>query len=170
MTIDATVGTSTANSYVTLVEADAYLATRVGAATWVDLEQDQKEAYLLTANRQLEIALWNGLKQYPSVQALSFPRTGLVDYDSQVITGIPKKLKEAQLELAYWLLTEGDRYMSDTDLQQISKLSIGPLNLEVSKSATIFPLLVDQLMQAIGPGVLMKSPGANTASAVSFVR
>lgn len=160
-------GTS-ANSYVDLTEAANYMLTRVGASKWADLEDTEQEAYLLTALRQLELTIYSGIK-LNSAQALSWPRTGLFDYNSHTITGIPSKLKEAQLELAYWLLTEPDRMLSDTDMTQLESFNAGPLDIKVAKGAQVFPYLVEQLLQTIGPGVVVKLPSSSSSVQVRFV-
>ena len=161
--LDNTVGGLTANSYVSVIEADAYMNTRVGANNWIDLDIIQKEAYLLTAMRQLELVLWNGLKK-SNAQLLNFPRTSLYDYNNVLITDIPTKLKEAQLELAFWILTEEDRYLTDTDLTQLDSIKLGPMDLKVNKKPTVFPELVNQLLNGIGPNAVQRLPGPiNTA-------
>lgn len=162
-----TTGTS-ANSYVDLTEAAAYMLTRVGASKWVDLDETEQEAYLLTALRQLELTIFSGIKQNPA-QNLSWPRTGLFDYNSHLITSIPDKLKQAQLELVFWQLTESDRMLTDTDLTQLEGLSAGPLDIKVSKGAQVFPYLVEQLLQSIGPGVVVKLPSSSSSVQVRFV-
>lgn len=73
------------------------------------------------------------------------------------------------MELVYWQLTEGDRLLSDTDLQQVGSLSAGPLNITAIKGPSFFPALVIQMLQAIGPGILMKTPGAPITQSVRFV-
>ena len=159
---------NSANSYVDLTEADDYMLTRVGADKWQDLDDVQKEAYVLTALRQLELTIFSGIKQ-STAQKLSWPRTGLFDYNSQPISGIPDKLKEAQLELMFWQLTEPDRMLTDTDLTQLDTFNAGPLTLNVSKGAQVFPYLVEQLLQAIGPGVVVKLPSSSASVQVRFV-
>lgn len=168
MTIDSTLGGVSANSYVSYAESLAYMATRVGAAKWVDLDQSEAEAYLITAARQLELAQWNGFKA-TKVQALSWPRTQVYDYENNLIEDIPVKLKNAQCELAFWYFTEPDRFLSDTDLTQISSLSAGPLDIKVNGKPQLYPAIVDQILNAIGPGLLLVSANNNTYTPVRFV-
>jgi hypothetical protein len=168
MTIITTVGGSTSNSYVDIAEADAYFLTRVGATAWVDLEDEQKEAYLLTAARQLEVTIWSGTKLHRATQSMSWPRIGIYDFDANIINGIPEKLKQAQLEFAYWNLTEADRFLSDTDVQQLSNFKAGPLDVTLQPGAVFFPPIVEQLMYAIGPGVIQRAPSQSTTYPVRF--
>jgi len=168
MAIESTSGSNTANSYVSYAESLAYMITRVGASKWVDLEQVEAEAYLITAARQIELAQWSGFKS-SKTQSLNWPRSQVYDYENNVISGIPQKLKDAQCELAYWYFTEPDRFLSDTDLTQISSLSAGPLDIQVNSKPQLYPAVVDQILNAIGPGLLLKSANNSTFTPVRFV-
>ncbi len=168
MAIDSTTGSTTANSYVSYAESLAYMATRSGASKWVDLDQAEAEAYLITAARQIELSIWNGFK-VSKTQSLNWPRTQVYDYENNPIENIPVKLKDAQCELAFWYFTEGDRFLSDTDLTQIESLKAGPLDIKVNGKPQLYPAIVDQILNAIGPGLLLKSANSSSFTPVRFV-
>jgi len=106
--IDATVGGASSNSYVTLEEANTYLAERLHADAWASASDSDKEKALLTACRHLErLRYWDGNR--PAFtdprQRLTFPRTQDTDADGAFI--IPQPVKEAQCEEALSLLARG---------------------------------------------------------------
>lgn len=108
MALDATVGGASANSYVTVAEADAYFADRPFSETWSGLSAGEKEASLITATRTIEAKItedwskkelpqdatirvlsdlkgdtecylvWKGIPA-TTTQALGFPRSGLTN-------------------------------------------------------------------------------------------
>ncbi len=53
-TIDATLQGASANSYVTLAEANAYFETTPDDSTWTDKTDDQKNRALISANRFID--------------------------------------------------------------------------------------------------------------------
>lgn len=92
-----------AESYVTVAEADTYLAARGNPATWSALDTAAKEAALRIATQYLETSFkFRGHLILPT-QPLSFPRTEFCDSDGRTLAGagvIPTALKNAQIELA----------------------------------------------------------------------
>src|SRR5689334_3704609 len=116
-TIDSTVSGSSANSYVTLDEADTYWAPKwVGQSLF---DEGARIAALIEACRRLEQEQYLGRKA-TQTQALKFPRAelysggfygafasyGLTDDEDYPIASdtIPQVVKDAQCELAYALL------------------------------------------------------------------
>lgn len=81
MAFDATVAGATANSYLTVAEADAIAAARVGpfAALWRDAAttQQAKEQALQQATSEVDAYLGSsGIAHYSATQALLYPRAG----------------------------------------------------------------------------------------------
>lgn len=79
------------NSYVTLDEADAYLAGSIQAATaWAALTDAEKTLALISATRSLERVAWSGDKsavQSASAYAVTVPGTGYTVGDLVQIEG-----------------------------------------------------------------------------------
>lgn len=96
-----TVGT---NTYVSSADADTYLMDSLRGAPWVSLDPDTKAQALITATRLLEKQCWSGAKTDP-LQALSFPRTNLLDGYGNVLDSsvVPEAVVEAEIELAFEL-------------------------------------------------------------------
>lgn len=82
MALITTPSDPTANSYVTQAEADAYFLNRSDVADWSALSNDQKEAVLELATKQIDSLRFHGEKifeqpnYYRDKQLLKFPRTG----------------------------------------------------------------------------------------------
>jgi hypothetical protein len=85
ITLSLTVGT---NSWVTLSEANTYLADKFNADAWSSLSDSTKEKTLISA-------FW-WIFNYPGV---SIPKTSTAE-----------KVKNAQIELAWWMYNYGLEY------------------------------------------------------------
>lgn len=106
MALVVTPGAADANSFATLAEFTAYQATRVPALPWLLTATDpQKEAVMIMAARLLGTCFnWRGVA-VDDVQALVFPRSGLLTRNgftlpSSGAASIAIDLKNAQCEWA----------------------------------------------------------------------
>jgi hypothetical protein len=127
LTLVTTVGAADANSYATVDEADAYNLSRVFATDWADLDTDVKLAALMSAARLLDDAfVWTGTA-VDAVQALTWPRVGMLTRNGFAIgtTTIPTELKNAQSVLARQLNAADRLADSDAEKQGISSLRAG---------------------------------------------
>lgn len=98
MALVATVGAANADSYITLAEADAYLAARFGTAAWDALSDDDKEKALRQATREVDRHRFRGSKAFVD-GSLQFPR-----YEqSEALTVNPRSVREACAEQALWI-------------------------------------------------------------------
>ena len=99
-TITATLSSASANSYVTLAEANTYFETVPDSTTWDDKTVDQKNRALIAATRWIDTFVFYG-DRCDNGQALKFPRnTYKVDDVELACTAIPNDIKYAQYELA----------------------------------------------------------------------
>ena len=99
-TIDATIKGASANSYVTLAEANTYFETVPDSSTWTDKTDDQKNRALISATRWIDTFVYQG-DRCDENQALKFPRTNYqVDRVELSCSTIPLNIKYAQYELA----------------------------------------------------------------------
>ena len=154
ITITATPGDASANSYVTLAEANTYLEASLQAETWAALDDERKKASLVHATRLIETYKFGGLKS-TSTQALEWPREGVFDRNGYVVSGVPKKLKDAQCELAMWELTEQDRLAGRFELETMQNVEIGPIKYTVGPDASYIPSFIEDMLTAIGPGAVV---------------
>lgn len=157
MALDATVGGSTSDSYVTLVEADAYFANHyslVKTTAWAALSSGQKEAVLrracqvMDSLRVLDADYGSGalplaliqddmlanfsIHRLEPGQVLSFPRN--VDLVLGTYTGfIPQLVMDAQCEEAIYLLTFDESALV-TRLSGIRQQTVAAGNVRVSQA------------------------------------
>jgi hypothetical protein len=110
--ITATVGSASANSFVTLAEAATYMEGRLNSDSWDDAVTDSQNRALVEATR--EISSQNGWvgNRVDDTQALSWPREWAPDPDSSVgwyyeNTEVPQRVKDATMELAFQFLVAG---------------------------------------------------------------
>jgi len=111
VSIDATVGGASANSFVTLAEMTTYMEARLNSDAFDDATTDEQNRSLVESTRWLSSLNWDGYRT-DSTQALSWPRQWAVDpdnptqwyYDNDVI---PQRVKDATMELAFQFLVSG---------------------------------------------------------------
>lgn len=109
ITIVETAGASTANSFVSVVEADAYIEARLNSSLWTGTEP--KKQALVEATRELSVMNWAG-NTVTTTQALAWPRQWVCNPDSPnsdyyASTVIPQRVKDACCELALQFLKAG---------------------------------------------------------------
>ncbi len=118
------------NSYVTVEEADDYLAANIHAnPAWTLLDDEDKEAMLVWASRYLDQrAIWNGSPTAQG-QSMRWPRTGVYDADGFYIDDhtIPQQLKSAVIEMARYLI--GTDLSSPQGSDGLSKLKVDVIEL-----------------------------------------
>ena len=99
-TIDATLSGTSANSYVTLAQANTYFETIPDSTTWTNKTDDQKNRALIAATREIDNLVFYG-DRCDNGQALKFPRNNYeVDDVALACTAVPNNIKYAQYELA----------------------------------------------------------------------
>ena len=152
ISIVATVGSATANSFITEAEFIAYLATRLNVHTGATVSgstcSETEKAAMIEATRDLNPVAWVA-ERTDGTQSLSWPRSGAPNPDSPDLddTGdsglpefdddvIPTRVKNATCELALQYMKAGT-----TDLAAPSATSgvirkkVGPLETEYTDPA-----------------------------------
>jgi hypothetical protein len=147
--IDATVGGPAANSYETVVEAQAYFDTRLPVAGW---DAGDQEVLLIMATRVINAFASPGKtlvvpsnNKYPyyrvrrqwtgapasSTQALAWPRIGMYDMNGNAIPSnvIPQALKDAESEMAGALGTADRTLDNDVVIQGLTSVRAGSVAL-----------------------------------------
>lgn len=157
LTLIATPGAATANTYCTKAEASAvggYFESRLFSTVWTGATVSDRNKALVWATRLLDQWVdWFGVIVNDD-QALRWPR-----YDVRSIDGVafennevPVFLKRATAELASYLLA-GDP-TSAPDTLGFSRLKVASLELEVDKtdrdSQTVIPDTVKVLVEPYG--------------------
>jgi len=135
-TINATLSSATANSYVTLAEADSYFETVPNSGTWDDKTDDQKNRAIISATRWIDSLNFYG-DRCDTNQALSWPRNNYhVDRVELTCSAIPAEIKYASYELARALANDTDAVTGNTGTEGLyDKVKLGDLEVEYSKQS-----------------------------------
>ena len=130
-TINATIKSETANSYVTLSESNDYFDTSPDSSTWTNKTDDQKKRALISATRWIDTLVFYGDRCDES-QALKFPRTNYqVDGVELSCSTIPNNIKYAQYELARALANETDAMTGNTGTDgNIEQVKLGDIQVK----------------------------------------
>jgi len=139
MALDATVGSASANSYVTVEEASSYFDDRAHASSWGSF--GEQEEILITASRMLDWYIsWKGVKA-SITQSMDWPRSGAIRPDGTEVDDdvIPPEVKIAVYELALSSLS-GDRTV-DNELTGIKMIKVSSLQIEADTDSTGKPTI-----------------------------
>ena len=139
-----TVGGASANSYVTVAEADTYFDERHEATAWTDTsDPDVKVRALITATRRIDLEHFEGRKT-AETQALEWPRCGATDDNFEVSSDIiPVRVKHATFEMALALLdalTGDEDLLEDSGLRFFRRVKLGPIEVEPRDGVMAAPL------------------------------
>lgn len=109
MTLVATAGSSTADSYLTLAAAEAIAAGDIGPEVdaWTKADEPMREAALRRATREIDGYVATGWAPYDPDQALTFPRETM-DVDDAGTPFIPQRIKQACYQQAIYILKNKD--------------------------------------------------------------
>lgn len=180
---DATPKSPTANSFISVEDADAYAMGTIKGSAWLDLTEVQKQSLLVQATARLNIERFGGAPTTSTNtlntphQALQWPRNWVVDrnyasfddntnpignmyLDPEVI---PRELAQATFVLAMFYLDEflENPTVSRQDMDRLTSLSVGPLTMSIQMRAEeVFPDMVKRLMRAIGTNGWMGDAGS----------
>ena len=135
-TINATLKSETANSYVTLAEANSYFETVPDSSTWDDKTDDQKNRGLISATRWIDSLNWYG-QRCDDEQALSWPRNNYhVDRVELTCDAIPNDIKYATYELARALANDTDAITGNTgDKGLYEEVELGALKVKYNTAS-----------------------------------
>lgn len=111
ITIVETVGSASANSYVSQASATTYLEGRLNSSAWSGASTGDKDIALVEAFREINLRAYLGRK-VTTTQSGQWPRQWAPDPDSPTgtwfdTTTIPQRVKDAQCELALEFLRAG---------------------------------------------------------------
>jgi hypothetical protein len=144
ITVETGSGTTGANSYISLADANTYFEGNVYASNWTSANDAQRSAALVHATRMIDQQVqWNGFRTFET-QPLAWPRQEVFDPDDAEgdnldDTTIPQWLKDVVCELALVLLT-GARE-TDPDGQGIAEFELtGVLKVKFNEGTAKRPL------------------------------
>jgi hypothetical protein len=135
LTVIETPGAANANSYVTLVEANDYMLTRLHSETWDTFDDEQKKAAIISATSWLDaLVRWTGAPT-TTTQILGWPRTNMFTRNEQPIPPmvLPFDLKKATSEFAFSVINEEFTAAGaggGTAGSNVSEIEAGPVRLK----------------------------------------
>jgi len=134
--IDATLGGTSANSYVTLAAANTYFETVPDSSTWVSKTDDQKNRALISATRWIDALTFYG-NRCTDTQALKWPREEYkVDGIDLSCTLIPEGIKVATYELARAFANDTDAITGTSGTTGIyDEVELGELRVKYNKTS-----------------------------------
>ena len=135
-TINATLSSASANSYVTLAEANTYFETVPDSSTWDDKTDDQKNRSLISSTRWIDSLNFYG-DRCDTSQALSWPRNNYhVDRVELTCSAIPADIKYAVYELARALVNDTNSITGNTgDTGLFEEVKLGELEVKYNTSS-----------------------------------
>jgi len=130
-------GLSTANSYLSVADADQYNENNSASTDWSGATQANKEKALRLATRYLDVrydGLWKSFRTNET-QALAWPRAYAVDQDGYYWDSdeMPQRLEDATAELALRVI-EGDTLFADITKPGTIKsqsVTVGPIQKSI---------------------------------------
>ena len=177
VSIDATAGGASANSYMTLAQADAYVEAMISSADvtkWGTGNDDSRNRALTAAAQRLDRERFLGARA-TDTQALQWPRTGVRKPDTYVNTyatgfpfrisedyftdeEIPDQIKRAQIELAVYLHNNVEG-ISLGGLEDFKNVKIGSLDVTPDKTGAIGADRVPPMFERYLTGLRISGPG-----------
>ena len=177
VTIDATAGGASANSYITLAQADAYVEAMIESADvakWSTGSADSRNRALTAAAQRLDRERFVGARA-TDTQGLQWPRTGVRKPDTYVNTyatgfpfrisedyftdtEIPDQIKRAQIELAVYLHNNVEG-ISLGGLEDFKNVKIGSLDVTPDKTGAVGADRVPPMFERYLTGLRISGPG-----------
>jgi len=177
VTINATAGDASANSYITLAEANAYVEAMISStdvSKWTTGTDDTRNRSLTAATQRLDRERFLGARA-TDTQALQWPRTGVRKPDTYVNTyatgfpfrisedyftdtEIPSQIKRAQIELAVYLKNNVDG-ISLGGLEDFKNVKIGNIDVTPDKAGAIGADRVPPMFERYLTSLRISGPG-----------
>lgn len=138
-------GLATANSYLSVADADSYHDDR-GNAVWAAYPTSDKQAALVRATDYIDTRygpIFKGTQEFAETpQALEFPRSNIYDRYGRLVEGIPTKLEKAVAELALKTIDGTELFLTPTvdesgQVVRERKEKIGPLEFTDKLSGVV---------------------------------
>lgn len=161
-----TAGDASANTYVSLADAESYFESRLHKDAWDNAETADKNAALVWATRLLDSQMdWVG-NVVTTTQALRWPRSGVVTEEGLNVDSstIPQFLKNAVCEMALLLLST-DR-TAENPMDKMSKIRVGPVEIGLRWTSPSQQVIADQVYEYLKHYAEFYSSGGGMAKLV----
>lgn len=170
--LDATVKGSSANSYITEVDATAYLtAERLYVTVWTAATTSQREQALIWATLLIDASFDFDGDKTTSTQALRWPRIGMYDADGLSINYdiLPSLLKKATSTYALNLLTTNRVAEPGLLGLGIEEAKVGPIQVRINV-ADVKEIVPDDIQILLAPFGSLKAAASQGAATVTLKR
>jgi len=177
ISIDATVGGASANSYLTLAAADSLIEGLVqndDVVAWASATEDQKNRALYSATQRIDRERFLGARA-TDTQSLQWPRTGVRKPDTYINTyavgfpfrittdyftdtEIPDQIKKAQAELAVYLNNNKDG-LGLSGLEDYKNVKIGNLDVTPNNYGATGADRIPPMVERYFTGLRISGPG-----------
>lgn len=177
VTLDATVGGANANTYLTLIDADALVDAMISSSDvkkWQTGADDSRNRALAAATQRLDREQFLGARS-TNQQALQWPRIGVKrpdTYRKTYITGfpyrigedffleteVPEEIKRAQIELAVYLHNNPEG-ISLSGLEDYKDVSIGSISVTPNNYGATGADRIPPMVQLYLTGLRISGPG-----------
>ena len=177
ISITATAGSASANSYLTLTDANAIIEGLVeddDVTAWSSASDDAKNRALFTATIRIDRERFLGARA-TDTQALQWPRTGVRKPDTYVNTyavgfpfrittdyftdtEIPDQVKKAQAILAVYLNNNRDG-LGLSGLEDFQNVQVGSVNVTANFYGSVGADRVPPLFERYFTGLRISGPG-----------
>jgi hypothetical protein len=157
LTLVATAGSASANSYATVAEGDTYHEAHLYATTWNESASDPVKAQALV---QATALLDRYFEWYGTVatqtQALGHPRIGIYDKQGRLLsaTTIAASLRDATAEYARWLIDSDRTAESSSAGGEVKRAKMGGMEVEfvegTATAASVVPDAVVRMLDHLG--------------------
>ena len=133
-------GLATAESYISVADADIYIAAYKGAnTTWDAATNGDKEIAARQATQYIDgVYNWKG-EIYSSAQALDWPRNYVYNDRGLMETGIPTKLEQATAEVMFLIVTGTTINVNVDRSKQTVKEKVDVIEVEYESGASQQP-------------------------------
>jgi hypothetical protein len=177
VSIDATAGGASANSYITLSEANTFVEAMISStdvSKWTTGTDDTRNRALAAAAQRLDRERFLGAKA-TDTQSMQWPRTGVrkpdtylntyatgfpfrISEDYFTDTEIPDQIKRAQIELAVYLHNNTDG-ISLGGLEDFKSVQVGSISVTPDKSGAIGADRVPPMFERYLTSLRISGPG-----------
>jgi len=168
-TVEDGTGVPDANAYVDISNVSNYLmGDRL--ARFMTLEEDGKEAAVISATQLIDISFeWLG-KRKTFEQGLAWPRAG-VELDGFIVEGVPAAVKKATCEAVWLVMTEESLFGTESNREVVRERIEGAVDITyanpkdiINPAASRFEILNKLLKGLYGEEELPDAGGSSVGS------
>lgn len=177
ISINATVGEATANSYLTLTDAQAIIDGLIeddDITAWASATTDQKNRALYTSAQRIDRERFLGARS-TDTQAMQWPRSGVrkpdtyintyavgfpfrITTDYYTDTEIPDQVKKAQAVLAAYLNNNKDG-LGLSGLEDYKTVAVGGISVTPDKTGAVGADRIPPIVERYFTGLRIGGPG-----------